>query len=66
MACRKRYAEEPGRPQRLLAEGKLGVRYTAKEAQKGKPGHGTMLEPRVPEWSTARQAEEYSERESPP
>ena len=25
-----------------------------------------MLEPRAPEWNTARQAEEYSERESPP
>jgi hypothetical protein len=37
MACRKRYAEEPGRPQWLLAGESLGVRYTANEAHKGKP-----------------------------
>jgi hypothetical protein len=39
---------------------------TATEAHKGKPGDGTMLEPRAPEWNTARQAEKYCERESPP
>jgi hypothetical protein len=66
MACRNRYAEEPGRPQGLLAGESLGVRYTANEAHKGKPGDGTMLEPRAPEWNTAREAEEYCERKSPP
>jgi hypothetical protein len=59
---RRRTREAPGAPGR----GKLGVRYTANEAHKGKPGDGTMLEPRAPEWNTARQAEEYCERKSPP
>ena len=44
----------------------MGVRYTANEAPKGKPGYGAMLEPRASKRNTARQAEEYSERESPP
>jgi len=39
---------EPGRPQRLLTEESLGVRYTANEAHKGKPGDGTRLESSVP------------------
>jgi hypothetical protein len=57
---------EPGRPHGLLAEGNLEVRYTANEAHKGKPGYGAMLEPRASKRNTARQAEEYSEKESPP
>lgn len=44
----------------------MGVGYTAIEAGKGKPGDGAMLEPRASEWNTARQGEEYGERESPP
>ena len=39
---------------------------TAPEAQKGKPGHGTMLEPTHCGSTRARQVEEYCARESPP
>jgi hypothetical protein len=46
VACRKRYVEELGRPHTLLRAGRIGVRYTAIRAHKGKPGHGTMLEPK--------------------
>ena len=47
MACRKRGVEELGRPQQLLYGGSDSAWYTALEAQKGKPGHGTMLAPRT-------------------
>jgi len=66
VACRKRGVEELGRPQTFLPVENDGVWYTALEARKGKPGDGTMLEPRAPKRNTARQAEEYCERESPP
>src|SRR5215831_367544 len=45
VACRKRGVEELGKPQTLLDVENLGSWYTALEARKGKPGHGTMLEP---------------------
>jgi hypothetical protein len=45
MACRKRGVEELGRPQQLLYGDSDSAWYTALEAQKRKPGHGTMLEP---------------------
>jgi hypothetical protein len=45
-ACRTRCVGEPGRPQRLLPEGSMHVRYTVIEAQKGKPGHGVRPEPK--------------------
>ena len=45
VACRKRYAQELGRPQELLKVGAASVGYTATETQKGKPGHGIRLEP---------------------
>jgi hypothetical protein len=45
VACRKRDVEELGRPHTFLSMENVGVWYTALEAQKGKPGHGTMLEP---------------------
>jgi hypothetical protein len=47
VACRKRCVEELGRPHKLLEVGRVGVGYTAMWAQKGKPGHGTMLEPKL-------------------
>jgi hypothetical protein len=47
VACRKRYVEELGRPRRLLRAGSVGGGHTANEARKGKPGDGTMLEPKL-------------------
>jgi hypothetical protein len=44
-ACRKRDAEELGRPHRLLRGGSVAGWYTAHEARKGKPGNRTMPEP---------------------
>ncbi len=66
VACRKRYVEELGRPHRLLRVGSVGVRYTVSEAQEGKPGNGTMPEPKLRCGKLVRQAKEYCERESPP
>jgi hypothetical protein len=66
VACRKRYVEELGRPQRLLRVGSVGGWYTAMEAQEGKPRNGTMLEPKLRSGKLVRQAEEYGKRESPP
>ena len=65
-ACRKRYAEELGRPHRLLGGGSVAGWYTALEARKGKPGDGTMLEPTRRDASRAREAEKYWQRERPP
>jgi hypothetical protein len=45
VACRKRDVKELGRPHTFLPVENDDVWYTALEAQKGKPGHGTMLEP---------------------
>jgi hypothetical protein len=45
VACRKRYVEELGRSQALLAVGRSKVRYTAIEARKGKPGHRVRRKP---------------------
>jgi hypothetical protein len=45
VACRKRDVEARGRPQQLLPVEHVGGWSTAPEARKGKPGHGTMLEP---------------------
>jgi hypothetical protein len=66
MACRKRDVEELGRPQQLLHGGSDGIWYTALEAQKGKPGDGTMLEPTCRGAPGARKAEKYWQRERPP
>ncbi len=65
MACRKRDVEELGRPQKLLHGQRDGVRYTAPEARKGKPGDRTMLEPTRRCETRVREAEEYCQRESP-
>jgi hypothetical protein len=65
-ACRKRYVEELGRPQRLLRVGSVGGWYTAIEAREGKPGNGTMPEPQLRREKPVRQAEKYCEREIPP
>ena len=66
MACRKRAGEERGRPHRLLRGGSVGVWYTALEAREGKPGNGTLPEPRGGVGTRDRQAEAYGERASPP
>jgi hypothetical protein len=65
-ACRKRYAEELGRPHRLLGGGSVAGWYTALEARKGKPGHGTMPEPGQRRGTLDRQAEKYCDKERPP
>jgi hypothetical protein len=65
-ACRKRDAEELGRPHRLLRGGNVAGWYTALEAQKGKPGNRTMPEPGQRRGTLARPAEKYGERECPP
>ena len=59
---RRRTWEAPDAP----VSGSLGVWSTAREAQKGKPGDGTMLEPQRRGGKRGRQAEEYCHRESPP
>lgn len=64
VACRKRGVEELGRPQRLLHGIRDGVRYTALEARKGKPGDGTRLEPTRCCGTRPRKAEESCQRES--
>ena len=52
VACRKRYAgdpgspREPGKPRVAPAVGLARVRYTGIEAMKGKPRNGTRLEPK--------------------
>jgi hypothetical protein len=46
VACRKRGVREPRRPHRFLLQGSAGVRYTAHEARKGKPGDRVRLEPK--------------------
>jgi len=66
VACRKRGVEELGKPQTLLDVENLGRGYTALEARKGKPGHGTMLEPTLHGGPWDRQAGKYCYRESPP
>jgi hypothetical protein len=66
VACRNRGVEELGRPQQLLRVESFGVRYTAIEAQKGKPGDGTRLEPKLRDGKRDREAEEYCQRESLP
>jgi hypothetical protein len=66
VACRKRGVEELGKPQRLLDVENLGRGYTAPEARKGKPRHGTMLEPTLHGGPGNRQAEPNCHRESPP
>jgi hypothetical protein len=45
VACRKRDVEELGRPHTFLPVENDEVWYTALEARKGKPRHGSMLEP---------------------
>jgi hypothetical protein len=66
VACRRRGVKALGRPQTFLPVGSIGVGYTAPEAPKGTPGHGTRLEPQR-RWSTrGRQAEKYGDRASPP
>jgi len=65
VACRKRDVEERGKPQTLLDRGNRGRWSTAPEAQKGKPGHGTMLEPTLYGEPGIREAEKYCQRESP-
>ena len=52
--------------QTLLYVENRGRWYTAPEAPKGKPGHGTMLEPTLHGGTRDRQAEKYCHRESPP
>ena len=54
-ACRERDVDELGRPQRLLPQGNSDAGSTAHEAQQGKPGHRTMLEPKRP-YGTLSQA----------
>src|SRR5215471_8099303 len=66
VACRKRGVEERGKPPTLLDVDNLGSWYTALEARKGKPGHGTMLEPTLHGGPWDRQAGKYCYRESPP
>ena len=46
VACRKRYAQELGRPHGLLTVGRFNVGYTVIEARKGKPGDGVKREPK--------------------
>ena len=46
VACRKRCVREPGKPQGAPVVGTGWARHTAIEARKGKPGNGTMLEPK--------------------
>jgi hypothetical protein len=65
VACRKRYVEELGRPHKLLRVGSVGGGYTAIEARKGKPGHGTMLEPNLRCGKRVRQAEKYCKKGKP-
>jgi hypothetical protein len=65
VACRKRGVEELGRPQTLLGVERRRRGYIAPEARKGKPGHGTMLEPKLYEGTRTRQAEKYCHRERP-
>jgi hypothetical protein len=65
-ACRKRDAEELGRPQRLLRGESVAGWYTALEAQKGKPGNRTLPEPERRRGTLDRQAEKYCDREHPP
>ncbi len=43
-ACRKRHVRELGKPLGFPAGGKVNVGHTDSEAQKGKPGNGTMRE----------------------
>src|SRR5262245_22194731 len=57
---RRRTWETPAAP----AVENVGVWYTALEARKGKPGHGTMLEPEGRRETRCRQVEEYCHRES--
>ena len=59
---RRRTWEAPDVP----AVANVGVWHTAPEARKGKPGHGTMLEPTLHGGPGDRQAEKYCHRESPP
>jgi hypothetical protein len=65
VACRKRDVKELGRPQKLLRVQSRGRGYTALWARKGKPGHGTMLEPTLHEATHDRQAEKYCQRKRP-
>jgi hypothetical protein len=44
VACGKRNAGELGKPQAVPDVGTTQDGYTAVEARKGKPGHGTALE----------------------
>jgi len=64
--CRKRYVEELGRPQALLAVGRSNVGYIDTKARKGKPGHRVKWEPKRWTGKPCGEAEEYCERESPP
>ena len=66
MACRNRYVEELGRPQGLLAAGRIVVRHTDTEARKGKPGHGLCRSLSGDHEGGDGEAEEYCERESLP
>jgi hypothetical protein len=66
VACRKRYGEELGRPQALLAVGRSNVGYIDTKARKGKPGHRIKREPKRWTGKPCGEAEKYCERESPP
>jgi hypothetical protein len=66
VACRKRDVEARGKPQTLLYVENRGRWSTAPEAPKGKPGHGTMLEPPRHSGTWDRQAEQSCHRASPP
>ena len=58
-----RTREAPKAPE---CRGSAGVRYTAIEARKGKPGYRAMPEPNHMHVTMPRQAEKYCEREKPP
>jgi hypothetical protein len=66
VVCRKRDVKELGRPQTFLPVENDDVWYTALEAHKGKPGHGSMLEPGHRGGPGVRQAEKYWQQERPP
>jgi hypothetical protein len=51
----KRYVEELGRPQALLAVGRSNVGYIVTKARKGKPEHRVKSEPKWTE-GTSEQA----------
>src|SRR5215813_10657998 len=65
VAGRQRGVEERGRPQTLLGVERRRRGSTAPEARQGKPGHGTMLAPKLDEGTRTRQAEKYCHRERP-